>query len=611
MFVSSKLKKRLAFCLFSAGSLLLAGCGTNAEGPAPSTTATALTGRVHGGQQAVSGAAISLYAAGSSGLGQGATNQLVQPVTTDNSGYFGITGDYTCPSSTTQVYLVARGGNPGLAPGTTNPALVLVAALGDCGKLTSSTFIDIDEVTTVAAAWALSQFTGTGALVGATGGNATGLRNAFGVADNLANTGNGMAPGSALPAGARVETGKINTLADVLANCVNSNGGSACTPLFSAATVGGVAPANVFDAALNVVRNPAANVAAVFNAASANAPFQPVLTKAPNDWTMSITYIGGGLLRPTALGVDGSGDLWVANYYGGVVTELLPNGTPASATGYADPVLNESWGLTIDPSNNVWVSNQEGDLGNNDAGSLSKFSPTGQVLSGSGISGGGLYYPYYVAADTDGTIWVADFGHSGATILNNDGTPYNGNPGYQSSALPLPLWVALDGAHNGWFAASNFAVRGTRTGQFDQFRCCQAAVAIELDPTGNVWVTDYAGSALVELNAAGTVLQTLKGVGGITYPEGLAIDSAGTVWVASFRGNVFSGFGTASGGAASPVRSPATGFGVDAGLGEPYSVAVDASGNLWLSNFANSTVTQVVGLAAPTKTPVVALPTAP
>ena len=132
---------------------------------------------------------------------------------------------------------------------------------------------------------------------------------------------------------------------------------------------------------------------------------------------MSISYLGGGISVPTALGVDGSGNVWVANYFGGVVSELSPTGVPVSAGGYYDPALYESYGLTIDPSNNVWVANEEGNGNNGNNGSLSKFSQTGQVLSGPGIYGGGLYYPYSVAADTDGVVWVADFGHSGATNL--------------------------------------------------------------------------------------------------------------------------------------------------------------------------------------------------
>jgi hypothetical protein len=59
------------------------------------------------------------------------------------------------------------------------------------------------------------------------------------------------------------------------------------------------------------------------------------------------------------------------------------------------------------------------------------------------------------------------------------------------------------------------------------------------------------------------------------------------------------------------VLSPASGFGLDASLLESYSIALDASGNLWVSNFGNSTVTEFIGIAAPVKTPLAGPPQTP
>jgi hypothetical protein len=59
------------------------------------------------------------------------------------------------------------------------------------------------------------------------------------------------------------------------------------------------------------------------------------------------------------------------------------------------------------------------------------------------------------------------------------------------------------------------------------------------------------------------------------------------------------------------VLSPAAGLGLDAGLVEPFAVAVDASGNLWISAFATNTLTEFIGLAAPVRTPLIGPPAAP
>jgi hypothetical protein len=90
-----------------------------------------------------------------------------------------IEGDYTCPSATSLVYVVAVGGNPGLAAGTNNTALTLMAALGACGNLTASTPIRINELTTVAAVWALAPYMNSYRSIGSDAGEATGIADAF------------------------------------------------------------------------------------------------------------------------------------------------------------------------------------------------------------------------------------------------------------------------------------------------------------------------------------------------------------------------------------------------------------------------------------------------
>jgi hypothetical protein len=62
--------------------------------------------------------------------------------------------------------------------------------------------------------------------------------------------------------------------------------------------------------------------------------------------------------------------------------------------------------------------------------------------------------------------------------------------------------------------------------------------------------------------------------------------------------------------AGTPI-SPASGYGLDANLLQPFSIAPDAGGNLWVSNFGNKTLTMFFGLATPTKTPLQPAPTAP
>jgi streptogramin lyase len=592
------------------GALL--GCGAS---PPENSRAdgTALNGRVVGGQQAIQNSAIYLYAAGTTGNGTGATNLLTTSVYTAADGSFSITGDYTCPSATTQVYLVGAGGNPGISASTNNTASVLMAPLGDCRNLSASSYVYIDEVTTAASAWALAQFLGPNANVGASATNATGLRNAFLIANNLVNTTTGLAAGAALPVGATIQAAKLYTLSNALAVCVNSNGGAACGPLFSAATGGGVTPTNTLDAALNIVRHPANNVAAVFQATSTSPPFPHGLTQAPNDWTMTITYAGSGINSPTGVAVDSQGNVWAANYsysVGGTATKLAANGVPASTTGFAAPNLYESYAIAIDTQDSAWITNEESHYAlNTGFGSLTKFSSSGALLSGNGFTSS-IYYPYGIAADSNGDMWVADEGHSQVSLLDNNGNSLIGTNGYSSYAVPLPVAVAIDASHNAWFAAESSASKVTPGGVITEYSCCSETSAIAIDQNGAVWVSDYKGSAVVQLSSAGTLLQSLTS-GGVYYPQGLAVDGSGAVWAANYHGETISGFSAAANGTGSTALSPSYGFGLDAGLSSPFGIALDASGDIWVANLAGNSLTQFVGLAAPIKTPLLGPPAQP
>jgi streptogramin lyase len=611
------MKMRVTECLLAMTvvTALLSGCGISTAVLPASQRGGAIHGSVRGGQQPVSGAAIQLYAADSSGTGAGAQSLLTPNViTTDASGDFNITGDYTCPTATTQVYLLAQSGNPGLASGTNNPALLLMAALGNCGDLTSSTNVVINEVTTAASAWALAEFMGAGGVVGSTPANTAGLSNAFAVINNLVDISSGLAPGSVLPAGAVTEPEKLYALADILAACVNSDGTTACAPLFAATTTAQGAPSNTLDAARNVVQNPGTNVGGVFNAGGTDGPFQPALSAPPNDWSMSITYGGcapecGGLNVPGSVAIDSAGNVLVANYFGGVISKFSGTGVPAAAAGIPGNGLNESYGISVDGYDNVWVTNEQSvsQTGNYQQGSVSKFSFAGVELSGFGYIGGGVYYPLAIAADSAGAIWVADYGDSAATLLANNGSAISGGNGFGASMLPFTSAVAIDANHNAWFAVEKGVVEVTPMGAVSSFACCRDPAGIAIDTSGNVWVADYSASAVVELTSAGAVANRTTLLGGNVGPQGIAIDGAGNVWEANYYGNSLVELSGTSATAVSPTK----GFGLDAPLNEPYGLAIDASGDLWIANSGGNTLTQFVGLAGPIKTPLLGPPVQP
>jgi cardiolipin synthase A/B len=309
-------KLAVGFGLLLATSFGLTGC-TSTQYSAP-VTETAVSGGIFGaafgGQQPVSGGLLQLYAVGTAGDSSAATPLIGATVTTSDgtglinsnanagnanntlpAGSFNITGDYTCPAASAQVYLVSRGGNPGLAPGSNNSALTLMAALGQCGNLSSSTYISLNELTTVATIASLSNFMSSYSNVGSGTADSAQLQTAFLTVNEYTNIATGTVPGPTLPTGYTASSAAITTLGDIIAACANSAGGvagdsTACGQLFTLATISGnPAPTDIAGAVLNILKQPTVNVSSIFALLPATPPFLPTLSSTPANWTQPIT----------------------------------------------------------------------------------------------------------------------------------------------------------------------------------------------------------------------------------------------------------------------------------------------------------------------------------
>ena len=278
--------------------LLLCSCGTQRNAPQLVVPA-GKHGLVHGGQQPVTGATIQLYAVGATGDGSASTPLLSPAPVTDANGTFNISGTYTCPSPSSLVYIVSSGGNPGLSPGTNNAALSLMAALGPCGNLSPSTFIFINELTTVAAVYALAPYMTSPSAIGSASGDAAGLAGAFTLASQFANTTTGTTPGTGVPVGTTVPVEQINTIGNIIAACINSAGGvsgdsTPCGTLFSLTTPPGLTPAtNTASALLHLANDPTLNTASLYNLVTPTAPFQPSQPQVPADLSVRLTVPSG------------------------------------------------------------------------------------------------------------------------------------------------------------------------------------------------------------------------------------------------------------------------------------------------------------------------------
>jgi hypothetical protein len=566
------------------------------------------------GAAPIAGAAVQLYGAGTTGNGSAATALLTSAIITDATGSFSVPAGYPCPTETSELYVVVRGGSVGNA--AANASIALATAPGVCTAVKSGSQFVINEVTTVATAWGLAQFFSNGGNVGASSTNAQGLANAFATVANLANLTTGASPGAGFPSIGASPAAKINTLASVLNTCTTK--ATACGGLFSAATpAGGVAPGDTLAAALNVVQNPGDQVAAVYSQMNASSPFAPVLTTAPSDWTLFINYVGGGMSLPSGVGVDSVGNVWVASYSTlqtnatGAVSEFTVTGTPVFPNPITSGGLLNAYGLSIDSEDNVWIPDEESQGVNGNFGSVTVLNSSGQVISGAtGYSSGGLTYPKAIGIDSNGTAWVVNYGDSSLTLLSSSGQPLSGATGYTSPEFGFPVAIAIDANHNAWVANSD-ADTVTKVSpdgsQITSYNCCDEPDGIAIDQRGYVWVANFFDSSISQLASDGTVVSSGYSDNGasIAHPQGIAIDGAGHVWVANFRGKSVTELAGSAAVSPGQILSPGAGYAADAGMETEYAIAIDASGNLWITNFNSNTLTEIVGLATPVKTPLI------
>ena len=434
--------------------LLSVGCSSvNSLAPIPETTSTGIIqGNVHGGQQPLVGAKIQLYAAGTpttgGAYGSGSTALITGPLpTTDINGNFIITGQYTLPSAPSLFYIVATGGSPGLgSPVSANSTMM--AVLQGCTPstiLSPALFININEVTTMASALALSPFMAapaagnTGApAIGAPATAVNALQNAFATVNNLAS----ITTGAALMHRNNYATTDnnglvINSLADALAFCVNSNPGSTsqCSTLFAAATPSAspFVAADTTQAAWYIAQNTSNNVPAIFSLIPANGPFVGLST-APADFSVTVATSPSACQAPVPLGSAGNYAVLAGSAVTNTSTILDPTVIVGGSVGVSPGTAETGFvaGTYVATIDNLGAAAAEGSLTaayNTAAGLL---QPAVLPSDMSGVTfGPGLYKTSSAVTLNSGSVTLDGQGDPNAVFVFQIGTTFIAAPGTQ------------------------------------------------------------------------------------------------------------------------------------------------------------------------------------
>jgi uncharacterized protein (TIGR03437 family) len=327
--------------------------------------------------------------------------------------------------------------------------------------------------------------------------------------------------------------------------------------------------------------------------------------------------LAAGLSQPEGIAVDRSGDVYVADAGAHRVRKITTGGSiqTVAGTGVAGfagdggpgnaALLNQPYGLALDSAGNLYIA----DLGN---ARVRKVAPDGAIQT---VAGGGalpatstgqgslattvqLNQPRNVTLDGMGSLYISDFGAnqiyqvaSTGTVSLVAGTGAAGFSGAGTSAVlaelnaPAGLAVDLNGAL--YFADSgNNLVRKIYNGVIVTVFNTPGPTGVALDSAGMLWVAaaDYFG----------TVAQPIPGM---AAARDLTVDPSGNIYATAgaLVLELPSGGGVTT--IAGSGNSP--GFGGDGGpaaaahLDSPSGIAADSSGNWYIADTANNRIRMV------------------
>jgi streptogramin lyase len=324
-----------------------------------------------------------------------------------------------------------------------------------------------------------------------------------------------------------------------------------------------------------------------------------------------------------------------------MLSAFNPQGTPLSSTGFGAADTGNAYGLAIDPNDNVWLTLDDYGSHNGTRGAIEEFSGvSSRTTLGTPtiFMDNSLDYPYAIAADSNGSLFIANNSVlNGATNL----ATFNPSTGVfasvpTGSGFGFSVGLAPDTAHGVWITGTSGNISlehidasGNLVSHTD---CCSNTDAVALDSTGHVWMADEQNTsseggengAVTELASDGTILQDFITSGGISHPSHIAIDASQNVWISNLhtptndsssgsepKNQSFSELAGSNSSSPGTAISRSTGYGLDAGLLLPYALAVDPSGNIWISNTGGASLVMFFGMGAPTKTPLPVTPQAP
>ncbi len=350
---------------------------------------------------------------------------------------------------------------------------------------------------------------------------------------------------------------------------------------------------------------------------------------------------------PKGLGVDGAGNVYVADSNNNRIRKISSSGSVTTFAGdgtanYLDAQgtlarFNNPVGIAVSNSGTIYIS----DASNN---RIRAISNTGLVstVAGNGspglVNGQGIAAqfntPRAIALDASDNIYIVDYNNNRIRKITNTGSvstlsgtgAFGAVNGFGTLAtFKYPEGIALDSSGNSFVAdvsnncirkitstgdTSTFVgttVRGLENGQSGTMAMFNSPVAVAVTSTGITYVLDDFNSCIRKVTSNG-IVSTLAGNTSTGYadgsgataffnnPKGLAVDSAGNIYVADTFNNRIRKI-TSSGIVTTIAGDGTTGYldgqGTAAKFNNPYSLTIDNLGNIYVADTKNHRIRKI------------------
>ena len=304
------------------------------------------------------------------------------------------------------------------------------------------------------------------------------------------------------------------------------------------------------------------------------------------------------------------------------------DGTGSSAS------FEQPLGATTDNQGNIYIADGA-------ANNIRKITPSGVVTTLAGLYQGfsngtgtsaSFWHPVGLATDALGNIYVADEDNNAirkitpagvVTTVAGTGGAGSADGSAGSATFNLPCGLAIDGSGNIYVADyNNNKIRKISNGVVSTFAGSGTAAStdgtgtgatfnhpfgVSVDGSGNVYVTDRAGQKIRKITPSG-VVSTLAGSGTAGYTDGtasgalfnsptsLAVDGSGNVFVtdeANQRIRMVSAAGVVTTIAGTGSTGSTNGAGSSATFNNPFAIAVDASNNVYVGEASSSLIREI------------------